>query len=156
MADDVTDYLHKHIPMTRHMGVRVFRFDETSIALTTPLAPNLNHRESAFGGSIVSLAVVAGWTLIHLRLEEQGFRGRLVIQHSTSEFLHPIEDDFETHCSLASLEEWDRFRKTLSRRGKARLTLKSESKVGERTLAVHEGTYVAIALPQDAPGSDSR
>lgn len=155
MSDDVTVYLHKHIPMTSHMGVRVVRFDKTSICLTTPLAPNLNHRESAFGGSIASLAVVAGWTLIHLRLEEHAFRGRLVIQHSTTEFQRPIEDDFETYCSLASPKQWNRFVDTLSRRGKARLTLKSESKVGERTMAVHEGTYVAIASTPDAPKSES-
>ena len=49
--DDLTEYLHSHIPLTRHLGVRVAGLDDASARLCAPLAANLNHRDTAFGGT---------------------------------------------------------------------------------------------------------
>ena len=49
------------IPLARHIGVRVVEFDGSSLALGAPLAANSNHKGTAFGGSLFSLAVLAGW-----------------------------------------------------------------------------------------------
>ena len=47
-------YLHEHIPLTTHMEVGVDRIDDTGVRLTAPLAPNINHRQTAFGGSVAA------------------------------------------------------------------------------------------------------
>lgn len=61
-AEEINTYLEEHIPITRHLGVRLVLRDASGLRLAMPLASNLNHRQSAFGGSIGSLGILAGWT----------------------------------------------------------------------------------------------
>jgi hypothetical protein len=44
-------YLHEHIPLSAAMGVKVVQADPQCVVLTAPLAPNINHRDTVFGGS---------------------------------------------------------------------------------------------------------
>ncbi len=91
--------------------------------LSVPLAPNVNHNETAFGGSAAALATLSAWALLHLRLERAGLQARLVIQRSTMEYEQPIPGDFDGVCQFTDEPAWERFRATLVRRGRARLTL---------------------------------
>ena len=50
--DEITAYLHAHIPVTRSLGAAAVRWDGATLGLRAPLAPNLNHRGTAFGGSM--------------------------------------------------------------------------------------------------------
>ena len=50
-ANAVERYLHRHIPLTAAMGVRVAAVTLQRAELRAPLAPNINHRETVFGGS---------------------------------------------------------------------------------------------------------
>ena len=143
-VDDVTEYLHAHIPITRHLGVRVTALDDTSVRMTAPLAPNLNHRETAFGGSIASLGILAGWTLAHSRMTNGGLVGRLVIQKSDVEYHLPIDGDFEVVCSGSADTDWDRFFRMLDRKGRGRIRLTSHIEYDNRTAATLHGTYVAM------------
>lgn len=152
---DMTAYLHAHIPITQHLGVSVKALDERGVRIAAPLAPNLNHRETAFGGSLSSLAILAGWTLIHFRIREAGFRScRLVIHKSTMEFLSPVEGDFEAVGLPPAPDEWDGFSASLRRKGKGRIGMRSEIRYAGRTAARHEGLYVAVA--ESAAGSVHR
>ena len=78
----VEAYLHEHIPLSAAMGTRVVRADPAEVRLEAPLEPNLNHRATAFGGSVAALAILAGWTVVHLRLRTEGVEARTVIQRS--------------------------------------------------------------------------
>ncbi|MDE2272743.1 MAG: YiiD C-terminal domain-containing protein, partial [Gammaproteobacteria bacterium] len=49
-------YLHAHIALVRHMQVRVGTCNAHGLTLNAPLAANLNHEGTAFGGSLDSLA----------------------------------------------------------------------------------------------------
>ena len=88
-------YLHRNIPISRAMGVRVAAVDGEGVRLTAPIAPNMNHRRTAFGGSVSTLAILSAWMLVHARLRESGSEGRVVIQRSSLEYLHPVHGDFE-------------------------------------------------------------
>ena len=59
------------------MGIRVAAYDGTSLKLTAPLAPNINHKSTAFGGSLYSLAVLCGWGIVHLKLAEAALHKHL-------------------------------------------------------------------------------
>jgi thioesterase domain-containing protein len=142
--EEIQHYLYTHIPITRHMEVHVLHYDGETIRLTAPLRPNINHRNTVFGGSIATLGILANWTLLHLRLEETGQPFRLVIQKSMVDFIEPIDDDFEVEASLPNTEEWERFWKILTRKKKSRLITRSVLKLRQKTVAVHEGAYVAI------------
>ena len=55
----IQDYLHEHIPLSKAMGATVLKVDLSGVVLSAPLEPNINHRETVFGGSASSLAILA-------------------------------------------------------------------------------------------------
>lgn len=142
-AEEVTAYLHQHIPVTQAMQVTVLPEIQGALRLHAPLAPNLNHQETAFGGSIASIGILAGWTLIHLRLRSEHARYRIVIQKSEMEFLLPIEAAFESECLYPDQSVWDRFYTGLQRKGRARIQLGCRVSVNQQVAAVITGTFVA-------------
>ncbi len=137
-------YLHTHIPISAPLGVRVAGASAGQVRLTAPLAPNLNHRRTAFGGSLSAVAILAGWSLLRLRLGD-GFRGRLVIQTHTMDYVAPAEGDFAAECTAPAADLWERFTLALAGRGRARLELAATVTVGETVVARSRGRYVALA-----------
>ncbi len=144
--DDVTTYLHDHIPLTAHMGVGVVAYDEQSVRLSAPLAPNLNHRNTAFGGSLSTLGILAGWTLLHLRLQEAGIANRLVIQKSEMDFKRPAMSTLEAVCAQTDLVAWDRFVKMVVEKEKSRMMLVTEIYSEGELVAVNEGVFVSLKM----------
>jgi len=145
-AEEVTAYLHQHIPVTKGMSITASSESKAALRLYATLAPNLNHQETAFGGSIASIGILAGWTLIHLRLRNDGHRYKIVIQKSEIDFLHPIEDDFEAECPYPDESLWKPFLAGLERKGRARINLQSSVTVNQQVAAIIKGTFVAKKL----------
>jgi len=137
-------YLHEHIPITAHFGVKVKAFDKSSIRLSAPLAANINHRDTAFGGSLSSIGILAGWSMIHFTLTALGLPSRIVIQNSNTDFRAPGDGDFDALATLPDQEEWERFCSMLKRKGRARIRLPSTIFVADKSIAEHEGLFVAI------------
>ena len=137
-------YLHQQIPLSAAMGVRVSAASGERVQLAVPLAPNVNHNETAFGGSAAALATLSAWALLHLRLAAAGMQARLVIQRSTMEYEQPILGDFDGVCRFTDEMAWDRFRLTLARRRRARLTLAAHLICDGRQMATFEGDFVAL------------
>jgi len=137
------EYLYNHIPVTRHLGVSVTCYDGQSINLAAPLAPNINHQNTAFGGSLVTVAILAGWTLLHLNLTTKKISCRLVIQKSAMFFSKPVLSDFNARCALPE-KEWSRFLTMLHTKGIARITLKTDIYDGPVVSGKHTGIFVAI------------
>jgi thioesterase domain-containing protein len=138
-------YLHEQIPLSVAMGVRVSMATPEQVRLRAPLAPNVNHSETLFGGSAAALATLAAWALLHLRTARAGLRARLVIQRSSMAYERPIPGDFEAVCRFSDEPAWERFRITLVRRGRARLRLTAHLLYRAERMAVFEGDFVALA-----------
>jgi thioesterase domain-containing protein len=137
-------YLHQQIPLSAAMGVRVRMATPERVRLAAPLAPNINHNETAFGGSAAALATLSAWALLHLRLARAGLQARLVIQRSSMEYEHPIPGDFDAVCHFMDEPAWERFQVTLARRGRARLTLAAHLVCDARRMAAFEGDFVGL------------
>jgi thioesterase domain-containing protein len=137
-------YLHQYIPLSAAMGVQVRMATVEHVKLAAPLAPNVNHTETVFGGSGAALATLSAWTLLHLRLEDARLDARLVIQRSRMEYEKPIPGDFEAVCDFGDDAAWDRFRATLTRHGRARLTLAAQLVYLKSPVASFEGDFVAL------------
>lgn len=137
-------YLYQYIPLSAAMGVQVRTASVGYVKLAAPLRPNVNHTETVFGGSAAALATLSAWTLLHLRLEEAGLDARLVIQRSHMEYQKPIPGDFEAVCDFGDGAAWKRFRETLERRGRARLTLSAHLVHSTARVASFEGDFVAL------------
>ena len=119
--DRLRDYLHRNIPLSRAMGVAAVSVSEEAVVLKAPLAPNINHRETVFGGSASALAILAAWSLLHCRLQAEGMDGRLVIQRNTVDYERPMAGEFTAAARLEPAADWARFRRMLAHRGRARI-----------------------------------
>jgi thioesterase domain-containing protein len=142
----VERYLYEHIPLSAAMAVSVSSIDDGGVILSAPLQPNINHRSTAFGGSISAVAILSAWTLIYVRLQLRSIPCQIVIQSSSIDYLQPIESDFSAHCLNPSLENWQRFLKTIDRRGKARIALEAEIYDRGSIAGKFKGEYVAIEI----------
>lgn len=115
-------YIYKHIPLTQAMQARATSLDAHGLTLSAPLAANHNHQASAFGGSLASLAMLAGWGLLWLGLEH-GHGTNIVVRDMHMEFLRPVNGALMATCALPTTMVWEKFTHTLARRHKARLEL---------------------------------
>jgi thioesterase domain-containing protein len=57
-------FLHEMIPLAKAMGVGVEVSDDRSLVLRAPKEQNRNSLNTAFGGSLVSLATLAGYGVV--------------------------------------------------------------------------------------------
>ena len=140
----VEEYLHKHIPLSAAMGVSVRLATPQRVELTAPLAPNINHRHTVFGGSASALATLSAWTLLHVRMHGARVDARLVIQRNTMSYEAFISGDFAAICVLSDEAPWRRFLMTFERRGRARITLAAHLVYAARRVASFEGDFVAL------------
>ena len=152
-AQDVEAYLHEHIPISRAMGIGVVEAGAGRVALSAPLEPNVNHRSTVFGGSCASVAILAAWTLVHLRVQATGTLARVVIQRGATDYRLPIQGAFVATCDAPGEAAWERFAAALRRRGQARIELEAVVTSDGSVVATFTGAYVAIA---GAPEDDSR
>ena len=126
------------------MDVRVLEAGPEGVSIEAPLEPNLNHRKTAFGGSVAALAILAGWTLVDVRLRREGHVTRTVIQDSAVHFDAPIHGSFRAVCGRVADEAWERFTRALARRGKGRLHVAGHIEAGGKVVATFSGAYVAM------------
>jgi len=137
-------YLHEHIPLSVAIGVTVVAAGNDGVRLAAPLSPNLNHRQTVFGGSLSALAILAAWSLVHVRLQAMPFPYRIVIHRQTTEYLAPAAADFEAYCLSPEPTAWDRFVAALTRHGKARIELAVDVTASGVLAATFTGGYVAL------------
>jgi len=133
--------LHHEIPLTHAMGIRVVSFDEQGLMLSAPLAANINHKHTAFGGSLATLTTLAGWGLLHLLLREHP-PATIVIQESRTHYHRPVTGDFTALCALPATKVLGSFLETLKRRGMARIELAASIPADGRTAVEFHGRYV--------------
>ena len=144
-------YLHGRIPLSAALGVRVAEAGPERVLLTAPLAGNINHSGTVFGGSAAAVATLAAWSLLHVRLAAAGVSARTVIQRSRMEYDRPIRGDFQAECRLTDPSAWERFTAVLARRGRARLRLDAQLRCAEEPVGRFEGEFVALGSAQAAP-----
>lgn len=141
---ELETYLHDHIPLSRAMAVRVVSLADDKVILGAPLGPNINHRDTVFGGSASAVAILSAWSLFHLRLTAAGQPSRVVIQRNSMDYLAPIAGDFTAVATLGPDAGWDGFLRMLTRRGMARLTVGAELHYEDKVAGRLSGEFVAF------------
>lgn len=112
------------IPITRAMQFRIIAWTGDSLSMAAPLAPNVNDKGCAFGGSLASVLTLAGWALVRLAVERAGLDCDIYVQDSTIRYLLPVWNDFTATARLDSEDRFDDFFSVLRTRGKARMTVR--------------------------------
>jgi thioesterase domain-containing protein len=140
----IEQYLYKHIPITKALAVKAIAFSENEVRLQAPLFNNINHRSTAFGGSISSLLITTGWSYLRLLFDDHDPVPAIVIGRSSTDYLAPINQDFVAELLIPSEEDLLKFMEMYDRFGKSRITLKAVIKKGEQVQASFEGDFVVM------------
>ena len=114
---ELQTYLHQHIPLSQAMQVTVVEASLQQVVLTAPVAPNINHSETVFGGSASAVAILAAWSMLHLGLTAEGLGSRLVIQRNTMDYLMPIDGNFTAVALAPARPAWESFTRMIRRKG---------------------------------------
>jgi thioesterase domain-containing protein len=114
------------IPLTIAMQAKLTEYDGSQLAMSVPLAPNINDKGCAFGGSLASLMTITCWGLVELAARERGYDCDIYVGESTVKYLQPVWGDFQAEARLAGKGGWDIFFATLANRGRARAHIVAE------------------------------
>ncbi|GAB3787305.1 YiiD C-terminal domain-containing protein [Dyella agri] len=114
-------FIRDKIPLARAMDLELLAHNDELLILGAPLAPNVNDKGCAFGGSLVSLMTLCGWGLVELALRKQGHDCDVFVGESTVRYLQPVWADFRAEARLAEDADWAGFFATLQARGRARI-----------------------------------
>jgi thioesterase domain-containing protein len=151
---EVERYLHRNIPLSAAMDVRVRLATPHRVELAASLAPNINHQSTVFGGSASAVAMLSAWTLVHLGLQHEGIEAATVIQRNAMHFEMPMHGDFMAVCTRADESAWRRFVRTIERHGRGRIAMHAHLLADGRRTASFEGDFVAQRTGDaGAPGS---
>lgn len=122
-APELETYLHDRIPLTRAMAVEVRAAGTDGVEVYAPLAPNINHRDTVFGGSASAVAIVAAWSALHVRMRAAGLDVRLVIRRNTMSYERPIAAGFTATAAAPTGEAWQKLVATVERGRPARVNV---------------------------------
>jgi thioesterase domain-containing protein len=141
------DYLQHRIDrefaLALHIGIVVESADDAAVVLSAPLAPNANHQGTAFGGSLYSVAVLAGWAWVTRYLAARNLSADGVIQESTIRFLKPVQGALRASAAAPPGLEIDKFRKMLQRAGRGRISLQVDIEYNQSAAALFHGVFAA-------------
>jgi thioesterase domain-containing protein len=135
--------LDKDIILAKHIGIIVDAANDQTVVLRAPLAPNENHKGTAFGGSLYSVAVLAGWAWLTRFLSLNGIAAEAVIQESNIHYLAPVHGELRACLITPSSAEIDKFRRMLERAGRGRIRLRVEIQNHETLATIFDGVFAA-------------
>lgn len=142
--ENLQSYLHSQIPASRGIASHVEFCSNQAVQLSAPLDVNINHKNTAFGGSLSMLAILAGWSMVFMRL--QGHKNEIVIQDAQMSYLKAVTDDFTARCVYQASPQWNRFYRAFEKHGKGRIEVVVQIHCQKELVAEFRGTYVAFNL----------
>jgi thioesterase domain-containing protein len=126
-----------------HLGVIVEYAADESVILRAPLVANANHKGTAFGGSLFSVAALAGWAWLTRYLAKHEIAAEAVIQDAQIDYLLPVTGDFRAVLRAPSPADIERFRKMLRRAGRGRLRVGVDIQAGQSLATRFSGVFAA-------------
>ena len=141
---ELAAFLHDRIPLSAAMAVEVRAAGPAGVELYAPLAPNRNHRGTGFGGSASTLAILAAWSALKVRMSAAGLRGRIVIRRNTMSFDRPITAGFTAAASPPAADAWEKFAATLERGRTARVHVHATLRCEGETVGEFDGEFAVL------------
>lgn len=138
--DELTGYIHRNIPLTKAMELRVLKVSPYEIEVVVPIEPNLNHKKTVFGGSLHCATTVACWGLLYVNTAPGH---EIVITHSEIDYIKPVNEDFLVK-SWVSQESLENYHHALQRKGRGRIELDALIGNSEDPWVKFRGVYATI------------
>jgi len=149
-------FLHEMIPLAKAMGVGVELSDSNALVLRAPKEQNTNSLNTAFGGSLVSLATLAGYGVVWelMRSETPATtdpagapapakpQWHIVVKESKTAYRRPVLGDLVAICERPAKAAIAEFKDALARYGKAKLKVRARVVEAGQTAVDFHAAYV--------------
>lgn len=99
-------FLYDHIPAVKYMQLAVQQCTPALLSATAPIAPNINDKNTVFGGSSAALMTICGWSLIKMHLEKHGTHNDVVVHQADSKWIKAQDDDMIIKASVKPDVDW--------------------------------------------------
>lgn len=115
--------VHQEIPITRALDIRIEELNEDSIRVMAPFEANKNIHNTAFAGSIYTVATIAGWSLVTSLAIHHQLEGSVVLAKANIQYKKPINGDIVAECRVDDSRIIESFIASFQRKNRARLEL---------------------------------
>lgn len=132
-----------HIPLARAMQLKVSRYTGDELEMAVPLAPNINDKGCAFGGSMASLLTLAGWGLIELGLRARRFDCDIYVGDSELRYREPVWGELRGIARFVEPSALATLAAALQTRGKGRIDVVCEIAGEQAAAAILSARFVA-------------
>jgi thioesterase domain-containing protein len=156
-AADLQGYVDTHIPIVKANRLTIVEASPKRVVVVARLADHVNHRDSAFGGSLSTALILAAWARVRLWTDEFDPSAVIVIAEQNVRFTLPVLEDFEARSRELSAEVLSRARGHLSRFGRARFRVDAEivHRSDSTIRAEFGGEFVVVASGVASPPAPS-
>lgn len=144
VSAQLSQFFETHLPITQFMKMDVESYDGETLTLRAPLGPNINDKQTAFGGSLYNAAVMACWGLAHLKTLEAGIKCNQVVTKGCIEYKAPVHGDIRAICKVPSTEVIEQFISHFKQKGRSRITLNAVIECSGKTAVEFKGTYAIL------------
>jgi len=140
------DFFDSHLPVMGFMKVCVDYYDGKTLRLSSPLAPNINDKLTAFGGSLFCLNVMTCWGMQYLQTLEADIDCNSVVSHAEIDYIRPVRGErFVAECSIdeaVASEMIDNFKNN----AKSVVSLSSSISENGKVCVSFSGRYALLPL----------
>jgi len=121
--EGLTAFLHEQIPLSQAMGLRAIETNALRVVLEAPLNANRNHLGTAFGGSLHTMATLAGYAAVWMLMREAGLDGHVLLKRSECDYRTPVKGALRATCARPQPARTNDFIAAVRRHRKARMEL---------------------------------
>lgn len=143
VLENFSNQVRQAIPLLQSMDLRFTEFADHRLRVDMPLAPNINDKNTGFGGSISALATASGWAVISLLLQSRFSHCDVMVTESHIQYVAPATKNF---YALATLKDsvMSAFQNVLDLQRSGRITLQVMVEQEGEQIAVFTGTYKVV------------
>jgi thioesterase domain-containing protein len=144
LSHKLTEFMDEHLPIADKIGIEVESYDGHTLKLRAPLAPSINDKQTAFGGSMYCLCVMNCWGMVYLKCLENGIVPNIVIGKAEIEYKLPVAQDFISTCDNVDDSAWDAFFAMFKLKGRAKIRMESHIEIDGKPAVIFAGQYAII------------
>lgn len=124
-GEEIDNILRDKIKLYEHLGIEVLEITSHKAHFRVSLEKNLNHKGTAFGGSLYATGVMSAYALVLAGLKHyQIATDNIVISKGEISYLRPVDTDFDVIASFDSLAQEENFFAQLKKSKRTKDTVK--------------------------------
>ena len=145
LAKDLGDFLTEHLPLARAAGIKVDDYDGNCLEVSAPLENNINDKQTAFGGSLYNVCVIAAWGMTDLKAKELGLSGDIVIAKGEINYLRPLRSRLIAKSFSPDKAMLEKAAQAYQTKGKAVFTVSAQVLDEQQQVCVEfQGKYAVL------------